>query len=104
MEFSTPNITKSSQGNLYNFCRSIDDFHLVALEAATTASKSVGIGMSLLDGRIGIEHAIVCSRLEEEFQIRENGRIEGVHDRDEEFLRVVFSAAKSLMLLRLENY
>lgn len=72
----------------------------MALESAISITKSVAIGESLISQVIDIPTAVMCARLEEEKQIKENGRVEGSHDLDEVHMIQTLSAARNLIVLK----
>lgn len=78
----------------------MDDYYLVALETAATVAKSPTIALALLDGFLTIHQALNCSRFEENLQIEEFGKIEGTHDVDESYERMVLATAKNLVNLK----
>ena len=95
-----PSITEDSIQNFETMCESVDDYYLAALETAATVAKSPAIALALLDGFLTIDQALNCSRSEENLQIEEFGKIEGAHDIDEFYERMVLSAAKNLVNLK----
>lgn len=50
--------------------------------------------MSLIEDRVSCEQALNLSRIEENLQIKQNGKIEGEHDFDESTIFLNISAAK----------
>lgn len=53
----------------------LDPFHLAAMEQLTATCKSVVIAAALLRGRIGVREAFTASRLEEDIQMEEWGKV-----------------------------
>jgi ATP synthase mitochondrial F1 complex assembly factor 2 len=96
---SIPKISAESIESLEKIIETQDAFYVVGLEAVASISKSVGIGIALLDGELSLDRALFCARLEENMQIEEFGKVEGQHDVDEAYERMVMSAAKSLVAL-----
>ena len=95
-----PGFTESSLAIFKSHLSSLDHFHLVALESAVSMTKSVAIGEALLSQAIEISTALTIARLEEEKQIKENGRVEGSHDLDETYMLHGLSAARNLVVLK----
>ena len=77
----------------------LNDYELVALETAVTVTKSVAIGLSLIDGFVSIEEALKSSRTEEDYQEKLYGRVEGHHDLEEAQSLMLLSAARVLTQL-----
>lgn len=95
-----PGFEESSLSSFKNYLTTLDNFHLVALESSVSITKSAALGDSLLSQVIDIPTALVLARLEEEKQIKENGRVEGSHDLDETFMLHSLSAARNLVVLK----
>lgn len=93
---ATPEISAASSTSFSEYLNTVDDYEIVALEAAATIAKSTSIALSLIDGFLSIEDALKCARLEEDLQIEEYGKVEGHHDIDELNSRMVLAAAKTL--------
>ena len=81
-------------------CDNLEKFNLVALESAASVCKSTSIATALIDGAINVKTAVLCSRIEEERQISENGLVEGHHDLDVSHIENVLFAAKNLSTLK----
>jgi len=96
----TPEIPSSSLESLKSHCNSLDNYGIVALEAASTISRSVGIALALLDGHLSIGDALKCARVEEDLQIEEFGMVEGSHDIDEVNSKMILAASKNLVSLK----
>ncbi|PNH03195.1 T-complex protein 1 subunit zeta, partial [Tetrabaena socialis] len=83
----------------------LDHWHLAAAEQLTVTSKSLVLAAALLRGHLGPEAALAASRLEEDFQAEEWGRVEAGHDLDETDLRSRITAPSlfvRLLCMRLE--
>ena len=74
-------------------CAALSSYHLAALQAATFESKSIAIGLALLDCEIDAEEAEAAARVEETANIERWGLVEGAHDYDLARVRVQLAAA-----------
>jgi len=72
-------------------------FYIVALEAVSLTTKSVAIALGLFDGVITLEQAVNCSRIEDNLQAAEFGKVDGIHDVNDAYELMVLAAAKSLV-------
>ena len=61
-----------------------------------TSLKSVCLGLMVLDGELSAERGFRLSRIEEDFQIKWNGYVEGAHDIDEAELGMMIYASALL--------
>jgi ATP synthase F1 complex assembly factor 2 len=75
----------------------LSDFELQALLMFTTVCKSLSIGFALLHGKVSIEEGISAGRLEEEYQIKQWGMVEGGHDVDRVHIAVQVACARVLL-------
>ena len=73
---------------LNKFLRELSDYEMAALDAIGGVTKSTIISINVLDGNIGVEEAIIASRLEEDIQMERWGLVEGGHDIDIADVRV----------------
>ena len=74
-------------------CAALSNYHLAALQAATFESKSIAIGLALLDCEIDAEGAEAAARVEETANIERWGLVEGAHDYDLARVRVQLASA-----------
>ena len=82
------------------FSDRIDYMTLNALFQSTICCKSSAIAMSLILGsNTTVEQAVRYSRIDEDFQTKHFGIVEGAHDLDEAYLYTVFSTAKAFVSL-----
>jgi chaperone required for assembly of F1-ATPase len=73
---------------------------LNAIFQVTICAKSAIIALSLLHGNhITIDQAVRLARIEEDFQTKYFGVVEGAHDLDEAYLYSVFSSARTILNL-----
>ena len=71
-----------------------------SLYQATITSKSSVVALALIHANIiTIEEAVRHSRLDEDYQIKHFGMVEGAHDLDEAYMYSVFSVAKTIISL-----
>ena len=98
--FSTPVLQDKSLVSLQSYINSLDDYDLVALEAAATVSRSTAIGLSVLDGFINIQEAVKYTRLEEDHQAIQYGKVDGAHDVEEANTCMLLASSKSLVTLK----
>ena len=78
----------------------LDFFALNALFQVTICSKSSAIALALIHGgHISVEQAVRLARIDEDFQTKYFGVVQGAHDLDEAYLYSVFSTAKSIVNL-----
>ena len=81
---------------------SLTSEEICALYQITAVCKSLSIGLALVKRRICIEEALKMARLEEEYNIRLWGLVEGGHDVDRAHIRVQLAAASTLLWLKDE--
>jgi ATP synthase F1 complex assembly factor 2 len=98
-DISLPKFEEGDIKTFEQFCDKKDDFYLVAFEAAASTAKSVAIALALFDGVFDVEQAVHCSRIEDNLQAAEYGKVEGVHDVKETQEKMILSAAKLLVTL-----
>lgn len=70
----------------------LDDWSLVAMDSATSSSKSVLVAVALRDGAVSAEDALKAARSEEMWQSKVWGVVEGGHDMDDADISVRLSA------------
>ena len=95
-----PEVPEGTIEKLRSICTGLDDYHMVALETASTISKSTALGLSLLDSFLPIQSILKLSRLEEDYQAEVSGKVEGAHDLEEAHCLMLLSAAKCLTHLK----
>ena len=97
-ELMAPSIASEvDQARLTALLRSLDDFTIAALDAVTSLSKSVVVALAVMDGRLSLDAAYEACRVEENYQMRTYGRVEGMygHGVDVEWTRMVLAAART---------
>jgi len=77
----------------------LDDFGLVAIDQLAGSCRSILLGFAAMRGKIDIDRVLELARLEEEFQIKEWGMVEGGHDISRAEVRVAI--ASPLVMLQL---
>jgi len=66
----------------------------------TICSKSSAIALALILGQsLDIEQAVRLARIDEDYQTKYFGVVEGAHDLDEAYLYSVFSTARNIVNL-----
>eukprot|EP01026_Neomeris_dumetosa_P038608 TRINITY_DN3148_c0_g1_i6.p1 TRINITY_DN3148_c0_g1~~TRINITY_DN3148_c0_g1_i6.p1 ORF type:complete len:272 (-),score=44.00 TRINITY_DN3148_c0_g1_i6:100-915(-) len=78
---------------------SMDKWHLTAANFLSHSLKSVLLALAVMHGRLDSMEALSLSRLEEEFQIKRWGMVEGGHDIDVSDLKVRLIAPSLLVKL-----
>lgn len=81
----------------------LNKFEISALDTIATCTKSISIALAVMHQRITVEQAWEAARIEENYQIRQYGHVEGIygHSIDMEYVRHrVATAASLLNLLR----
>jgi len=76
-----------------------DHFLRAALSTVLGATKSATITLALLHQHVSLDQALDASRVEEQYQIEENGFVEDGHDTQQIQTRVKAAAATALMAL-----
>lgn len=78
---------------------SLSDWEFSALESMTAISKSVVLSLAIIDGQLDVKKGYECSRLEENFQTRRYGVVEGVfgHAIDIEYVKLKISAVQTFL-------
>jgi ATP synthase F1 complex assembly factor 2 len=95
--------TEGTERAFASYLSSLDAWTLAAVDQATAASKSLVVGCALAEGRVSVDEAVKCARLEEDHQTGEWGVVEAGHDLDAcDSVTRVASAAVLLRLLRME--
>lgn len=98
--FSTPVLADSTLEALQTHLERLDSYELVALEAAATVARSTAIALSLLDGFIKLEEAVKYTRVEEDHQAIQYGKVDGAHDVEEANTCMLLASSKVLVSLK----
>ena len=98
---AAPQQSEHAMSTLHYLLQQQDAWTLAALDCITTATKSLVIALATLGGRLTMEQAWDAARVEESYQIRQSGRVDGIygHGIDEEFVRMEIAAAKTFVNL-----
>jgi ATP synthase F1 complex assembly factor 2 len=96
-EFETPKQSDAAVARQRELLESLTGWQLAALDSLTTVTKSFVISWSVVTGRLSIHQAFEAARLEENFQMRQYGQVDGVygHGIEMEFTRMTIAAAKT---------
>jgi ATP synthase F1 complex assembly factor 2 len=90
----------SSVTKLLPMLSTFDNFVLFSLYSVAISAKSTAIALSfLLRDHISIEEAVAIARVDENYQSKHFGRVEGAHDLDEAGSLTTFASAKNLINL-----
>jgi len=95
-ELRAPDQSEDSVAIQKELLRSLDGWQLAALDVATTVSKSFVISWALLANRLSVQQAAEAARVEENYQQRQYGTVEGVygHGIEVEYTKMTLAAAK----------
>ncbi|KAA0152064.1 hypothetical protein FNF29_04178 [Cafeteria roenbergensis] len=97
--FSDAEHPKNAYVAIEDFVDRADHFLLAALAALLGATKSATISLALLHQHVSLDQALSAARVEEEYQIAENGFVEDGHDTQAIQMRVKASAATAMLAL-----
>lgn len=90
----------SSVTRVVPLIRQLDTFALFSLYSVSQQSKSTAIALSfLLRSELSIEEAVNIARVDENYQSKHFGRVEGAHDYDEAATLASFATARSVINL-----
>jgi ATP synthase F1 complex assembly factor 2 len=78
--------SKSNRENFKSIIKDFDPWVLALLESLVGLTKSPGISIGLLADLITPKQAYLLSHLEEYYQMKNNGEVEGHHDISNEFI------------------
>ena len=80
--------------------RTVDNYVLFSLYTVAQQAKSTAIALSfLLKNDISIHDAVNIARVDENYQAKHFGRVEGAHDYDEAASLTAFATAKNVINL-----
>jgi ATP synthase F1 complex assembly factor 2 len=89
-----------SVSKLVPLIRGFDTFTLFSLYSVTQQAKSTAIAVAfLLRNEISIREAVDIARVDENYQSKHFGRVEGAHDYDEAATLAIFATAKNIINL-----
>ncbi|CAG2106658.1 unnamed protein product [Medioppia subpectinata] len=89
--------------NIFRHLCSHNRWSLIGLKFATENLKSLILSLALTQRRLSVDKCVDYSRLEEDFEIQEWGRIESTHDLELHALRARVSAALLFYFTNCEN-
>lgn len=77
----------------------MDDWRFAIMDTLATQMSSVMLPLAVVEGKIDLQTALQASRIEVDWQMRRDGRVEGLfnHGIDLEYNRLTISAAYSLL-------
>lgn len=93
VDISPPVFPAGAKMNIAKYLHSYDLKTLHGIQFAVETVKSVVLAFACLDRFIAPDHAVLLSRLEEEYQLGHWGRVEWAHDLCQQDLQARLSAA-----------
>lgn len=98
-----PEIPEATKDTFRQHLKSYNLWSLTGLEYVITQLKSVVLALAMIDKHLSVEKAVLLSRLEEEYQIRQWGNVEWAHDYDMYELRARTAAGALFVQLSSET-
>lgn len=98
-----PDIPEATKDTFKQHLKSYNLWSLTGLEYVITQLKSVVLALAMIDRHLSVEKAVLLSRLEEEYQIRQWGNVEWAHDYDMYELRARTAAGALFVQLSSET-
>lgn len=98
-----PEIPEATKDTFRQHLKSYNFWSLTGLEFVITQLKSVVLSLGMIDRHLSVEKAVLLSRLEEEYQIRQWGNVEWAHDYDMYELRARTAAGALFVQLSSES-
>lgn len=98
-----PEIPEATVDTFKQHLKSYNMWSMTGLEYAITQLKSVVLALAMIDRHLSVEKAVLLSRLEEEYQIRQWGNVEWAHDYDMYELRARTAAGVLFVHLSSET-
>ncbi|KAJ0015778.1 hypothetical protein NQD34_014068 [Periophthalmus magnuspinnatus] len=98
-----PEIPEATKETFRQHLKSYNFWSLTGLEYVITQLKSVVLALAMIDRHLSVEKAVLLSRLEEEYQIRQWGNVEWAHDYDMYELRARTAAGALFVQLSSET-
>uniref|UniRef100_A0A8C6WSQ4 ATP synthase mitochondrial F1 complex assembly factor 2 n=1 Tax=Neogobius melanostomus TaxID=47308 RepID=A0A8C6WSQ4_9GOBI len=98
-----PEIPEATKDTFRQHLKSYNYWSLTGLEYVINQLKSVVLALATIDRHVSVEKAVLLSRLEEEYQIRQWGNVEWAHDYDLYELRARTAAGALFVQLSSET-
>lgn len=98
-----PQISAETKETFQQHLKSYSLWSLTGLEYVISQLKSIILSFGLIDRHLTVEHAVLLSRLEEEYQIQHWGNVEWAHDYDMYELRARTAAGALFVHLSSES-
>ncbi|XP_061823426.1 ATP synthase mitochondrial F1 complex assembly factor 2 [Nerophis lumbriciformis] len=98
-----PDIPEVTKDTFRQHLKSYNFWSLTGFEYVITQLKSVVLSFGMIDRLLSVEHAVLLSRLEEEYQIQTWGNVEWAHDYDMYELRARTAAGALFVHLCSES-
>jgi ATP synthase F1 complex assembly factor 2 len=101
LEIETPQQHEHTVRTQQHLLHCLNGWQLAVLDNLCTVTKSFVISWSLLAERLTVAQAFEAARLEENWQMRAYGKVEGIygHGIDMEFVRMNINASKTMFNL-----
>lgn len=99
--FGAPPQDEEQKRKMHKLISSLNDYELAALDSLTGISKSLAVSIAILDGQLDLKKGWECARLEENYQMRRYGQVEGAfgHAIDIQYAHMKIAAARSFLNL-----
>jgi len=105
-ELAPPPVSDETKAKFNTLLLAQNEWVLSILDQMTSVTKSLSIALALIHGRLTVDQAYEAARVEENYQIKMNGRIDGLygHAVDIEFVKLQLATAKTFAnLLKYTN-
>lgn len=75
------------------------DWELAVMDAVSSVSRSLSVSLAVMYGQLDVNRAYECCRLEENYQMRKYGRVDGLfgHGIDIEYTKMRLGAARTFL-------
>lgn len=90
-----------SRQKIQGLIEEMNDWELAVLDSLSAVSRSLSVSLAVMYGQLDVNRAYECSRLEENYQMRRYGRVDGVfgHGVEIEYTRMKIAAARTFLNL-----
>merc|ERR1712130_224938 len=92
---------KETKEKIKEVLSNLDDWQFASLDSLCGITRSLVVSLAIVEGQLGVKKGFECARLEEEYQIRRWGEVEGIygHGIDREYARMKIAAARTFINL-----
>ena len=96
--------TEDTRRKIRAVLESMDDWELAVMDTVSSVSRSLAVSLAVMHGQLEVNRAYECCRLEENYQMRKYGRVDGLfgHGIDIEYTKMKLGAARTF--LNLANF